>query len=82
MNAISLNSISFNAARVVGPLVAGFVMTWAGLGWCFALNALGSLHDGRRSDARSRSCRRATRSPSAARTRCSAPGSTTRGATR
>src|SRR5262245_56852040 len=30
MNAISLNSISFNAARVVGPLVAGFVMTWAG----------------------------------------------------
>lgn len=43
MNAISLNSISFNAARVVGPLVAGFVMTWAGLGWCFALNALGSF---------------------------------------
>jgi MFS family permease len=43
MNAISLNSISFNAARVVGPLVAGFVMSWAGLGWCFALNAVGSF---------------------------------------
>lgn len=43
MNAISLNSISFNSARVVGPLVAGFVMSWAGLGWCFALNALGSF---------------------------------------
>lgn len=43
MNAISLNSISFNAARVVGPIVAGFVMSWAGLGWCFALNAAGSL---------------------------------------
>jgi MFS family permease len=43
MNAISLNSISFNAARVVGPIVAGFVMSWAGLGWCFALNAVGAL---------------------------------------
>lgn len=43
MNAISLNSISFNAARVVGPLVAGFVMTRAGLGWCFALNSVGAL---------------------------------------
>lgn len=43
MNAISLNSISFNAARVVGPLIGGFVMTSAGLGWCFALNALGSF---------------------------------------
>lgn len=43
MNAISLNSISFNAARVVGPLVGGFVMSWAGLGWCFALNAAGAL---------------------------------------
>lgn len=43
MNAISLNSVSFNAARVIGPLIAGFVMTYAGSGWCFALNGLGFL---------------------------------------
>jgi MFS family permease len=43
MNAISLNSISFNAARVVGPLIGGAVMTWLGPGWCFALNGCGFL---------------------------------------
>ena len=43
MNAISLNSISFNLARVIGPLVAGVVMTWFGPGWCFALNGCGFL---------------------------------------
>jgi MFS family permease len=43
MNAISLNSISFNAARVIGPLLGGAVMTWFGPGWCFALNGVGFL---------------------------------------
>ncbi|MEW6272498.1 MAG: MFS transporter [Thermodesulfobacteriota bacterium] len=43
MNAISLNSISFNVARVVGPLIGGAVMTYAGVGWCFALNGVGFL---------------------------------------
>ena len=36
MNAISLNSVSFNVARVIGPLVAGAVMAIGGTGWCFA----------------------------------------------
>jgi MFS family permease len=43
MNAISLNSVSFNVARVIGPLVAGVVMTAAGEGWCFAANGLGFM---------------------------------------
>jgi len=43
MNAISLNSISFNVARVVGPLIGGLVMTYAGVGWCFAVNGVGFL---------------------------------------
>jgi len=43
MNAISLNSISFNVARVIGPLIGGAVMTTLGTGWCFALNGVGFL---------------------------------------
>ena len=43
MTAISLNSISFNVARIVGPVLGGLVMTSLGVGWCFALNGLGFL---------------------------------------
>lgn len=43
MNAISLNSVSFNVARVIGPLVAGAVMAIGGTGWCFATNGVGFL---------------------------------------
>lgn len=43
MNAISLNSISFNIARIVGPVIGGLVMTQFGVGWCFAVNGLGFL---------------------------------------
>lgn len=43
MTAISLNSISFNVARIIGPIVGGFVMTKLGVGWCFALNGAGFL---------------------------------------
>jgi MFS family permease len=42
-NAISLNSISFNAARIIGPALAGFVVAQAGTAWCFALNGCGFL---------------------------------------
>lgn len=37
--AITLNSIMFNAARLVGPATAGLVVGIVGEGWCFALNA-------------------------------------------
>jgi MFS family permease len=39
-NAIALNSAAFNAARVLGPAVAGVVMAGAGEGACFWVNAL------------------------------------------
>jgi MFS family permease len=39
-NAIALNSIQFNLARMVGPLLAGVVFAAAGFAWCFGLNAL------------------------------------------
>jgi MFS family permease len=39
-NAVGLNSTVFNAARIVGPAVAGVVILGVGTGWCFALNAV------------------------------------------
>jgi MFS family permease len=38
-NAIALNSSIVNAARVVGPSLAGLVVASVGEGWAFALNA-------------------------------------------
>ncbi|HET8542546.1 MAG TPA: MFS transporter, partial [Anaeromyxobacter sp.] len=38
-NAIALNSAIVNAARVVGPALAGMVVASVGEGWAFALNA-------------------------------------------
>ncbi len=38
-NAIALNSIMFNMARVVGPSVAGVTIAAVGEAWCFAINA-------------------------------------------
>lgn len=42
-NAIALNSIQFNLARVVGPLVAGAALTTLGMVACFGLNGLSFL---------------------------------------
>ena len=42
-NAIALNSIQFNLARVIGPLVAGAALTAFGIAICFGLNALSFL---------------------------------------
>ncbi len=39
MNAIALNSSAFNATRVVGPAVAGFLISGVGLAACFLINA-------------------------------------------
>jgi MFS family permease len=39
-NAVSLNSTMVNAARAVGPAVAGIIIATAGVGICFLLNAL------------------------------------------
>ncbi len=40
MNAIALNSSMFNGARVIGPAVAGILVSKIGEGWCFAANSL------------------------------------------
>ena len=38
-NAIALNSVLVNVARVIGPAVGGFLIVWVGLGVSFLLNA-------------------------------------------
>jgi MFS family permease len=42
-NAIALNSIQFNLARVFGPLLAGVTMAAMGPAFCFSLNGLSFL---------------------------------------
>ena len=42
-NAIALNSAAFNAARVLGPAVAGIVVALVGEAWCFWINAVSYL---------------------------------------
>jgi MFS family permease len=42
-NAIALNSIQFNLARVIGPLLAGFTLAHWGNAACFSLNGLSFL---------------------------------------
>ena len=37
-NAVALNSTSFNAARMIGPAAAGFIIASVGTGWAFLLN--------------------------------------------
>ncbi|WP_297421183.1 MFS transporter [Clostridium sp.] len=40
MNAIALNSMVFNLARIIGPAIAGIVMGYEGIAFCFFINAL------------------------------------------
>lgn len=39
-NAIALNSIQFNLARVIGPVLGGLALTQLGAAWCFSLNGI------------------------------------------
>jgi MFS family permease len=39
-NAVALNSTSFNAARLIGPAVAGMLISSVGTSWVFIINAL------------------------------------------
>ncbi|WP_442783488.1 MFS transporter [Collimonas fungivorans] len=39
-NAVALNSTSFNAARMIGPAVAGVLIAGIGSGWVFLINAV------------------------------------------
>ncbi|MGW2931437.1 MFS transporter [Streptomyces sp. NPDC055722] len=42
-NAVSLNSANFQSARLVGPAVAGVLITGVGTGWAFLFNGLSFL---------------------------------------
>src|ERR1700748_2471036 len=42
-NAVGLNSTSFNAARMVGPAIAGVLLASVGTGWAFMVNAASYL---------------------------------------
>ncbi|MEG9435524.1 MFS transporter [Edaphobacter sp. HDX4] len=39
-NAIAMNSIQFNLARIVGPTIGGIAYTTLGATWCFTLNGI------------------------------------------
>jgi MFS family permease len=39
-NAIALNSMLFNTARFIGPVIGGFLIALVGEGWCFMINAM------------------------------------------
>jgi predicted MFS family arabinose efflux permease len=43
MNAIALNSATFNLARILGPAVGAIIMQWVGAAWCFFFNGLSFL---------------------------------------
>lgn len=43
VNAIALNSATFNLARIVGPAIGATMMALLGPGWCFLLNGLSFL---------------------------------------
>jgi MFS family permease len=40
MNAVALNASVFNIARVIGPALAGVVMGFFGIAWCFFINSI------------------------------------------
>jgi MFS family permease len=42
-NAIALNSIMFNSARIIGPALAGLLLAIIGAAWCFTLNGISFL---------------------------------------
>jgi predicted MFS family arabinose efflux permease len=39
-NAIAMNSIQFNLARIIGPTIGGLAYTTLGATWCFTLNGI------------------------------------------
>jgi MFS family permease len=42
-NAVALNSLIMNAARFIGPALAGFAVASIGEAWCFVINAISYL---------------------------------------
>jgi MFS family permease len=42
-NAIAMNSITFNSARILGPGIGGLLLAAVGSSWCFLLNGISFL---------------------------------------
>ena len=42
-NAIALNSLMFNSARVIGPALGGLLLAAVGAAWCFTINGVSFL---------------------------------------
>ncbi len=42
-NAIALNSLMFNSARIIGPAIGGLLLAAVGAAWCFTLNGISYL---------------------------------------
>lgn len=42
-DAVALNAAGINVARMVGPMIGGVVLAFAGAAWCFMLNAVSFL---------------------------------------
>jgi MFS family permease len=42
-NAVALNSVLVNSARIIGPAVGGLLIVTVGIGWCFVINAVSYL---------------------------------------
>jgi MFS family permease len=42
-NAVAINSTTFNSARIIGPALAGIVISAVGTGWAFLANSLSSI---------------------------------------
>jgi MFS family permease len=42
-NAIALNSSLVNGARLIGPSIAGLIIAWSGVFWCFLIDGLSYL---------------------------------------
>ncbi len=42
-NAIAMNSIQFNIARLIGPMLGGWALVSLGPAWCFSLNGISFL---------------------------------------
>ncbi len=42
-NAIALNSLMFNSARIVGPAIGGLLLAAVGAAWCFTINGISYL---------------------------------------
>jgi len=43
LDAVALNTAQFSAARVIGPILGGFMLATVGAGWAFAANAASFL---------------------------------------